>query len=148
MHPKYSPPEKPDLSHGSRAFCAPFRPAASTLQPLCAPLFVFDVQHFEKSENLRPNTYLCIIKTKLLFTCSHAERSSPPPIATEHPTHRSQTQSTTHSLTSQNLHTMIYNAFEALKAFYRTTVVPLHFGKHRTFNLHTLPALLLIPYLI
>ena len=43
---------------------------------------------------------------------------------------------------------MIYNAFEALKAFYRTTVVPLHFGKHRTFNLHTLPALLLIPYLI
>lgn len=43
---------------------------------------------------------------------------------------------------------MIYNAFEALKAFYRTTVVPLHFGKHRPFNLHTLPALLLIPYLI
>jgi hypothetical protein len=43
---------------------------------------------------------------------------------------------------------MIYNAFEALKAFYRTTVVPLHFGKHHTFNLHTLPALLLIPYLI
>lgn len=69
-------------------------------------------------------------------------------IATEHPTPRSKTQSTTHSLTPQNLHAMIYNAFEALKAFYRTTVVPLHFGKHRTFNLHTLPALLLIPYLI
>ena len=51
-------------------------------------------------------------------------------------------------LNPQNLHAMIYNAFEALKAFYRTTVVPLHFGKHRTFNLHTLPALLLIPYLI
>ena len=37
------------------------------MQPLCAPLFVFDVQHFEKSENLRPNTDLCIIKTKTLF---------------------------------------------------------------------------------
>lgn len=117
------------------------------MQPLCAPLFVFDVQHFEKSENLRPNTYLCLIKTKLLFTCSHAERSSPTAHRDRAP-YAPQQNTVNHSfLNSQNLHAMIYNAFEALKAFYRTTVVPLHFGKHRTFNLHTLPALL-IPFLI
>ena len=118
------------------------------MQLFCAPLYTFDVQHFEKSENLRPNTDLCIIKTKKLFACSRAKRSS-------HTAHRDRApyapqQNTVNPsfLNSPNLHTMIYNAFEALKAFYRTTVVPLHFGKHRTFNLHTLPALLLIPYLI
>lgn len=118
------------------------------MQPLRAPLFVFDVQHFEKSENLRPNTDLCIIKTKKLFACSCAKRSSPTAHCDRAP-YAPQQNTVNHSfLNSQNLHAIIYNAFEALKAFYRTTVVPLHFGKHRTFNLHTLPALLLIPYLI
>lgn len=105
------------------------------------------MQHFEKSENLRPNTDLCLIKTKTwfanlgrkkVFATAHRDRAPYAP----------QPNTVNHSfLNLPNLHTMIYNAFEALKAFYRTTVVPLHFGKHRTFNLHTLPALL-IPFLI
>lgn len=42
---------------------------------------------------------------------------------------------------------MFYTALAALTAFYRTTVVILPLGHHRTLHLHTLPALLLIPYL-
>ena len=80
-----------------------------------------------------------LLRAKRVFATAHRDRAPYAP----------QSNTVNHSfLNLQNLHTMIYNAFEALKAFYRTTVVPLHFGKHRTFNLHTLPALLLIPYLI
>lgn len=80
-----------------------------------------------------------LLPRKRVFATAHRDRAPYAP----------QQNTVNHSfLNSQNLHAMIYNAFEALKAFYRTTVVPLHFGKHRTFNLHTLPALLLIPYLI
>ena len=42
---------------------------------------------------------------------------------------------------------MFHTALSALTAFYRTTVVILPLGHHRTLHLHTLPALLLIPYL-
>ena len=42
---------------------------------------------------------------------------------------------------------MFHTALAALTAFYRTTVVILPLGHHRTLHLHTLPALLLIPYL-
>ena len=45
------------------------------------------------------------------------------------------------------LPTMFHTALSALTAFYRTTVVILPLGHHRTLHLHTLPALLLIPYL-
>jgi len=40
---------------------------------------------------------------------------------------------------------MFHTALSALTAFYRTTVVILPLGHHRTLHLHTLPALLLIP---
>lgn len=84
-------------------------------------------------------TPIRLLPRKKVFATAHRDRAPYAP----------QQNIVNHSfLNSQNLHAMIYNAFEALKAFYRTTVVPLHFGKHRTFNLHTLPALLLIPYLI
>ena len=84
-------------------------------------------------------TPIRLLPRRKVFATAHRDRTPYAP----------QQNTVNHSfLNSQNLHTMIYNAFEALKAFYRTTVVPLHFGKHRTFNLHTLPALLLIPYLI
>lgn len=42
---------------------------------------------------------------------------------------------------------MFHTVLSALTAFYRTTVVILPLGHHRTLHLHTLPALLLIPYL-
>ena len=42
---------------------------------------------------------------------------------------------------------MFHTALSALTAFYRTTVVIFPLGHHRTLHLHTLPALLLIPYL-
>ena len=42
---------------------------------------------------------------------------------------------------------MFHTALAALTAFYRTTVVIFPLGHHRTLHLHTLPALLLIPYL-
>lgn len=42
---------------------------------------------------------------------------------------------------------MFHTVLSAFTAFYRTTVVILPLGHHRTFHLHTLPALLLIPYL-
>lgn len=42
---------------------------------------------------------------------------------------------------------MFHTTLSALTAFYRTTVVILPLGHHRTLHLHTLPALLLIPYL-
>ena len=42
---------------------------------------------------------------------------------------------------------MFHTALSALTAFYRTTVVIPPLGHHRTLHLHTLPALLLIPYL-
>lgn len=84
-------------------------------------------------------TPIRLLPRRKVFATAHRDRTPYAP----------QQNTVNHSfLNSQNLHAMIYNAFEALKAFYRTTVVPLHFGKHRTFNLHTLPALLLIPYLI
>lgn len=84
-------------------------------------------------------TPIRLLPRKKVFATAHRDRAPYAP----------QQNIVNHSfLNPQKLHAMIYNAFEALKAFYRTTVVPLHFGKHRTFNLHTLPALLLIPYLI
>gem|GEM_PF-866587 len=148
MHPKYSPLRKARPPHTEVGlFALLFAPPPQPCNP-SAPHFSYLTCNISKKAKIfartptfassKQNPYSPAPRRKV-FATAHRDRAPYAP----------QQNTVNHSfLNSQNLHAMIYNAFEALKAFYRTTVVPLHFGKHRTFNLHTLPALLLIPYLI
>lgn len=72
--------------------------------------------------------YLCIVKTKPPFAATLPSNSPIPHLVNPLPA-------------------MFHTVLSALTAFYRTTVVILPLGHHRTLHLHTLPALLLIPYL-
>ena len=79
------------------------------------------MQRFGPRPPPKAKPYLCIVKTK------------PPSPPSSH---------LVNLLTA-----MFHTALSALTAFYRTTIVIFPLGHHRTLHLHTLPALLLIPYL-
>lgn len=97
------------------------RPRPQTLQRPRPHFRLLAVQRFGHRPPPTTKPYLCIVKTKPPFP--HRPTSLIPFTA------------------------MFHTALSALTAFYRTTVVILPLGHHRTLHLHTLPALLLIPYL-
>lgn len=97
------------------------RPRPQTLQRPRPHFQLLAVQRFGHRPPPKAKPYLCIVKTK---------PPSPPSSHLVNP-----------------FTAMFHTALSALTAFYRTTVVILPLGHHRTLHLHTLPALLLIPYL-
>ena len=146
------------------------RPAPQTLQRPRPHFRLLVVQRFGHRPPPKAKPYLCTVKTKPPFAETLPRRLRPIAHLPKHPARRS----TTHPLISPNRprlslsahlsspkHTpfshrptslipftaMFHTALSALTAFYRTTVVILPLGHHRTLHLHTLPALLLIPYL-
>lgn len=96
-------------------------PAPQTLQRPRPHFRLLPVQRFGHRPPPKAKPYLCTVKTK---------PPSPPSSHLVNP-----------------FTAMFHTALSALTAFYRTTVVILPLGHHRTLHLHTLPALLLIPYL-
>ena len=97
------------------------RPRPQTLQRPRPHFRLLAVQRFGHRPPPKAKPYLCRVKTKTPF---------PPSSHLVNP-----------------FTAMFHTALAALTAFYRTTVVILPLGHHRTLHLHTLPALLLIPYL-
>lgn len=159
MPPRFSP-HRPSL-----------RPSPQTLQRPRPHFRLLAVQRFGHRSPHKAKPYLCIVKTKPPFAATLPQTLRPIAHLPKHPARRS----TTHPLISPNrprlslkptpplpethpllphrptslipFTAMFHTALIALTAFYRTTVVILPLGHHRTLHLHTLPALLLIPYL-
>ena len=97
------------------------RPRPQTLQRPRPHFRRLAVQRFGHRPPPKTKPYLCIVKTK------------PPSPPTSH--------------LDKPYTAKFHTALTARPACNRTTVVILPLGHHRTLHLHTLPALLLIPYL-
>ena len=147
------------------------RPAPQTLQRPRPHFRRLAVQRFGRRHPPKAKPYLCTVKTKPPFAATlpqplrpiaHLPKhptppldntpahlpESPPPLPEAPAAAPLNTPPSSPSSHLVNLFTaMFHTALSALTAFYRTTVVIFPLGHHRTLHLHTLPALLLIPYL-